>query len=171
MEWLNDGEPKLFRSMPEGNMAVMLTDISLSPNQGNSRRTYSFSATMYEIEDGYSLETLASLGIITIPNEKIASSSSSGDDSGDDSQQASVSTVGQAPSIDVKGKSKLGVVFPAGTGEDEGDKEIDYSQFSTLEKIQYIDYDPNGASGSVYQPVANSLKLHDVKIEFETPPK
>ena len=55
--------------MPEGNMAVMLTDISLTPNQTVSRRIYSFSATMYEIEDGYSIETLNSLGIISVVNE------------------------------------------------------------------------------------------------------
>lgn len=64
--WLNDGEPKLFRSMPEGNIAVMLTDITLTPNQ-NDRKLYNFSATMYEVGDGYSLESLDKLGIIDIP--------------------------------------------------------------------------------------------------------
>ena len=67
LNWLNDGEPKLFRSMTEGLMAVMLMDISLTPNANLGRMVYSFSATAYEIADGHSLETLDSLGIINIP--------------------------------------------------------------------------------------------------------
>ena len=39
--------------MPEGNMTVMLTDISLTPEPIIGRRLYNFSATMYEIENGY----------------------------------------------------------------------------------------------------------------------
>ena len=42
MKWLNDGEPKLYRSMTEGNMAVMLTDISLTPNATLGRRLWTF---------------------------------------------------------------------------------------------------------------------------------
>lgn len=63
IEWLNDGEPKLYRSKTEGIMAVMLTDITLTPNKTLSRRLYSFSATVYEIQDGNSLDTLDILGI------------------------------------------------------------------------------------------------------------
>ncbi|MCR4660547.1 MAG: hypothetical protein K5765_00930 [Clostridia bacterium] len=53
--------------MPEGNIAVILTDINLTPNEQLGRRLYNFNATMYEIGDGYSLKALDSLGIITIP--------------------------------------------------------------------------------------------------------
>jgi hypothetical protein len=53
--------------MPEGNIAVILTDINLTPNEQLGRRLYNFNATMYEIGDGYSLKELDSLGIITIP--------------------------------------------------------------------------------------------------------
>lgn len=67
LAWLNDGEPKLYRSMAEGSMAVMLTDVSLSPNQNLSRRICSFSATVYEIAEGTSLSTLDSLGIYKVP--------------------------------------------------------------------------------------------------------
>lgn len=63
IKWLNDGEPKLYRSMTEGIMAVMITDISLTPNQTLSRRLWDFSATVYEIADGNSLEALNDLGI------------------------------------------------------------------------------------------------------------
>ena len=72
VKWLNDGEPKLYRSMTEGLMVVMLTDISLTPNKTLSRRLYDFSATVYEIADGNSLETLNTLGIykmITLDNQ------------------------------------------------------------------------------------------------------
>ena len=54
--------------MPEGNVAVMLTDINLTPNAQLGRRLYNFSATLYEVGDGYSLESLDQLGIINIPN-------------------------------------------------------------------------------------------------------
>lgn len=68
MAWLNDGEPKLYRSMTEGNMTVMLTDISLTPNKTLSRRVWDFSATIYEIADGNSLTKLDELGIYDVPN-------------------------------------------------------------------------------------------------------
>ena len=63
-DWLDNGKPKLFRSMTEGNLAVMLDGISLSPDQQLSRRVCKFSATMYEIGDGSNLNSLASLGIL-----------------------------------------------------------------------------------------------------------
>ena len=66
MKWLNDGEPKLYRSMAEGAMVVMLTDISLTPNATLGRRLYSFSATVYEVAEATSLETLDSLGVFEI---------------------------------------------------------------------------------------------------------
>ena len=66
MKWLNDGEPKLYRSMTEGNMAVMLTDISLTPNATLGRRLWTFTATVYEIAEADSLSTLDSLGIFDV---------------------------------------------------------------------------------------------------------
>lgn len=61
--WLNDGEPKLYRSMAEGSMVVMLTDVTLTPNSTVGRRLWNFSATVYEVEDASSLDTLNTLGI------------------------------------------------------------------------------------------------------------
>jgi hypothetical protein len=69
IQWLNNGEPKLWRSMTEGNMIVMFDGISLTPNAQLGRRTWDFSATVYEIEDGYSLQTLNSLNLFNILNE------------------------------------------------------------------------------------------------------
>ena len=63
VEWLNDGEPKLYRSMPEGSMVVMLTDVNLIPMQGRSRLNWDFTATVYEIAEANSLELLDSFGI------------------------------------------------------------------------------------------------------------
>lgn len=63
VKWLNDGEPKLYRSMPEGSMVVMLTDVNLTPMQGRSRQGWDFTATVYEIAEANSLELLDSLGI------------------------------------------------------------------------------------------------------------
>ena len=63
IKWLNDGEPKLYRSKTEGIFCIMLTDISLTPNATLSRRLWDFSATMYEIAEGDSLDDLYSSGI------------------------------------------------------------------------------------------------------------
>lgn len=79
MKWLNDGEPKLYRSMTEGNMAVMLTDISLTPNSTLGRRLWTFTATVYEIAEADSLETLDSLGIFEIVRPDELSGSGSGE--------------------------------------------------------------------------------------------
>lgn len=68
--WLDDGKPKLFRSMPEGNLAVMLDAITLTPDQTLGRRLYSFTATMYEVGDGKDISSLSSLGIIDITDER-----------------------------------------------------------------------------------------------------
>lgn len=64
--WLNDGEPKLYRSRQEGNLVVMLTDINLTPTSQTDRFLYDFSATMYEVEDASSLDTLDYLGIYDV---------------------------------------------------------------------------------------------------------
>lgn len=78
VKWLNDGEPKLYRSMTEGLMVVMLTDISLTPNKTLSRRLYDFSATVYEIADGNSLDTLHTLGVYNVITPENQQSSGEG---------------------------------------------------------------------------------------------
>ena len=65
--WLNNGEPKLYRSPTEGLMVVMFTDISLTPNETLGKRIWDFSATAYEVADGSSLEKLSNLGIFEVP--------------------------------------------------------------------------------------------------------
>lgn len=68
-EWLNNGKPKLFRSMTEGNMIVMLDGVSMTPDTVLGRRLYDFSATMYEIGDGKNLDSIASFGLLNVVND------------------------------------------------------------------------------------------------------
>lgn len=48
LEWLNNGQEKLFRSPTEGNYVVRLMNVSLAPNEQLSRMIANFSATAYE---------------------------------------------------------------------------------------------------------------------------
>lgn len=95
VEWLNDGEPKLYRSKTEGLMIVMLTDITLTPNKTLSRRLYSFTATVYEIGDGNSLSTLDSLGIYDVHTPDDPSQTGSGEGEGPSPEYVMVSKPGQ----------------------------------------------------------------------------
>jgi hypothetical protein len=63
MDFLYDGEPKLFRSPTEGNFTVKVMDVSLSPETQLGRYVYSFSGTAYEIA-GAAPEDLQKLNII-----------------------------------------------------------------------------------------------------------
>lgn len=51
MEYLYNDIPKLFRSTPEGNILVTITDVNLTPNQQIGRLVYDFSCTATEIGD------------------------------------------------------------------------------------------------------------------------
>ena len=51
LSWLNNGQPKLFRSPAEGNYIVRLTNISLTPNDTLGRMLHTFNAAAYEIDD------------------------------------------------------------------------------------------------------------------------
>ena len=49
LEYLYNDIPKLFRSTPEGNILVNITDVNLTPNQQTGRLIYDFSCTVTEI--------------------------------------------------------------------------------------------------------------------------
>lgn len=49
LDWLNNGEVKLFTSPTEGMYLVRLMNISLSPEEKLGRMLYSFSTTAYEV--------------------------------------------------------------------------------------------------------------------------
>ena len=68
MDWLNNGQPKLFRSATEGNFIVRLMNVSLSPNDQLGRRLHTFQATAYEIDD-YDEDGLQRLGVLNLVEE------------------------------------------------------------------------------------------------------
>lgn len=51
LNFLTDDQVKLFRSTPEGNILVKLTNVQLTPETRLGRRIYSFTATAYEIDE------------------------------------------------------------------------------------------------------------------------
>ena len=50
LEFLQDGEFKLFKSPTEGNIIVRLMDVNCTPNQTLSRMIYSFTSNAYEMD-------------------------------------------------------------------------------------------------------------------------
>lgn len=64
LEWLTNGEPKIFKSPAEGNYIVRLMNVSLTPlSDGINRMLHTFSSQAYEI-DNYSIETLLKYNFI-----------------------------------------------------------------------------------------------------------
>lgn len=51
LDWLSNGQPKLFKSPTEGNFIVRLMNVSLSPNDTLGRMLHSFSCNAYEIAE------------------------------------------------------------------------------------------------------------------------
>lgn len=51
LDWLDDGQPKLFRSPTEGNYLIRLTGNSLTPNDTLGRMLHTFSSTAVEIAE------------------------------------------------------------------------------------------------------------------------
>lgn len=51
LDWLNNGQPKLFKSPTEGNYIVRLLNVSLAPMDQLGRMLHSFSCTAYEIAE------------------------------------------------------------------------------------------------------------------------
>lgn len=58
LSWLNNGQPKLFRSPTEGNYIIRLMNVSFSPNDTLGRMLHTFSATGYEIGNAEDYEDL-----------------------------------------------------------------------------------------------------------------
>jgi len=64
LEWLNNGQPKVFRSPTEGNYIVRLFNVSLTPNDTLGRMLHTFNCTAYEIAE-YNYTNLNSYNLIT----------------------------------------------------------------------------------------------------------
>ena len=69
LEWLTNGEPKLFRSPAEGNYVVRLMNTSLSPNDTLGRMLHTFSSTGYEIMNN-TIDNLKNYKLIDLPELK-----------------------------------------------------------------------------------------------------
>lgn len=61
LEWLTNGELKLFRSPTEGNYIIRIMNVSMSPEDTLGRMIHNFSATAYEAQE-LNLENLRALG-------------------------------------------------------------------------------------------------------------
>lgn len=72
LEFLTNGNPKLFKSPSEGNFIVRLLNVSLTPQETLGRMLHSFKGTAYEI-DKVSFDNLNSYGFIDAnePNSQI----------------------------------------------------------------------------------------------------
>lgn len=64
-EFLNNFDYKLYKSATEGNIIVVLQNVSLTPNETLGRMIFDFSATAYEVMEN-TLENLNEFGIIDI---------------------------------------------------------------------------------------------------------
>lgn len=65
LEFLQDGEFKLFKSPTEGNIIIRLTEVSCVPNQTLGRLIYSFSATASEMDEP-TMENYKTYGFYTV---------------------------------------------------------------------------------------------------------
>ena len=154
IKWLNNGQPKLYRSMTEGNMIVMIDGISLTPNNQLGRRTWNFSCTVYEIGDGYNLELLNELNIFNIQNEyeqkniDLEEKYDNGDNS-DSLIRKTITTLGQQYEIKAL-KNGQGIV-----------------ENTIINNINFL-YQGLGKS-YVYKD--GSALLHNLKINFTSPPQ
>lgn len=68
LDWLTNGQPKLFKSPNEGNYLVRLMNVSLTPEDQLGRMLHNFSCTAYEI-DKFTYDAMIKYGIINISNE------------------------------------------------------------------------------------------------------
>lgn len=66
LEWLNNGQNKLFRSPAEGNYVVRLMNTSLSPNDTVGRMLHTFTSTGYEVSSS-NISNLIKQNLIKMP--------------------------------------------------------------------------------------------------------
>ena len=70
LEWLNNGELKVFRSPTEGNFIVQLMNVSLTPNETLGRMLHTFTCTAYEMAE-FSFANLLKNNMINISSSKV----------------------------------------------------------------------------------------------------
>lgn len=168
VNWLNDGEPKLYRSMPEGNIAVILTDVNLTPNTQLGRRLYNFSATLYEVGDGYSLEDLDNLGIINIPKVNavyIGTSGAPGESDGGTSGAVVWKTgLGQIK----KSAGWGGAIVNSNSNIKDDEDNNNWEKFTIANRIQETLYTGQGRDHTIGS--SNGISLSNIQIQFTSSP-
>lgn len=70
LDWLTNGQPKLFRSPAEGNYIVRLLNVSLSPTDTLARLIHTFNSTAYEV-DAFDYLSLVSNGFIKVNDDSL----------------------------------------------------------------------------------------------------
>ena len=70
LEWLTDGNPKLFRSPTEGNFIVRLMNTSITPHDQLGRMLHTFSTTASEIAD-FNYDELNKYGFINVDDPEV----------------------------------------------------------------------------------------------------
>lgn len=161
MAWLNDGNPKLYRSSTEGALCVMITDLSLQPETSLGRLIYNFSATMYEVGDGNDLDELVSLGIYHLDDE-------SGINLINYSEDEIVYEIGQRYTINNTEATRFCI-----KNYIDSNSEFDFVKYLQTQK----NYELNSfiVDGSIlYQELnesmLNNLKIFNVRIQFRNLP-
>ena len=71
LEWLTNGEPKIFRSPTEGNYIVRLMNTSMTPTDQVGRMLHTFQSTAYEIAD-FTYENLQKYDFIHLTDPEVA---------------------------------------------------------------------------------------------------
>ena len=168
LAWLNDGEPKLLRSMTEGNLVVMLTDISLTPNTQVGRRTYNISMTAYEVGDGYSLDVLSSLGIINIPNEYSDYINAGMGPNQEDEDDSDDGTIEENLISQIYQKTATNSNLIA---DGDGTKLINKPDLNSYTLDNYYNGLYYRGANSNYRVVDGSYRLKDLKIQFTSFPQ
>lgn len=70
LEWLTNGEPKIFRSPTEGNYIVRLMNVSFSPNDTLGRMLHTFTCTAYEIAE-FNYDNLSTYNLISVDSDPL----------------------------------------------------------------------------------------------------
>lgn len=176
IEWLNDGEPKLYRSMTEGNLIVMFDAITLTPNIQLGRRIWNLSATIYEVGDGNSLQQLSSLGIYPIVNSyggTFSDKDGNGDYSLNVDTTISKQQIGQTFEVSAEKSNETPLI---NTGEKNSP--VVYYTNSKNQKLKMSVGSIGEAIGSLYQGLyqnydfdTSTIRLKDVKIQFNSLPQ
>ena len=162
VKWLNNGKPKLYRSMTEGNMIVMFDGITLTPNNQLGRRVWNISCTVYEIGNGYDLESLNEFDIFPIQN---------------DYSNKTFDYLDNEDSLTTQTITVLNQQYETKALKDEFGNFLDIVNNNEIRKtinnntiVDNINFLYQGV-GKNYKYIDGSALLHNLKITFTSPPR